>query len=327
MTNSLISRQPLTHPWQGQDPFLFAVHHLDHYPAGNGQLGLRPEDLAKQGEGWSMYHGKDVPGFPAHPHRGFETVTIVLKGLVDHADSLGGAARYGEGDVQWLTTGAGVEHGEMFPLTKTDGPNTLELFQIWLNLPPEQKMAEPDFDVFWAETIPVVEQDGARVSVIAGAFDAVHPLSPPKASWAALPENHLAIWLIDLEAGASLTLPTTTAGILRRGYVFEGAVTLDGQSQPPGHQLNLDPALASHLTNQGQEKVRLLVLQAKPIGAPVLQHGPFVLNSREEMIATIQDYQSKGFGHWPWNSPEQTHGTEGRFVLYPDGRRLTPPDN
>lgn len=324
MTYSVISTKPLESPWQGLDPFLFAVHHVDNYPAGDGRLGIKPEDRAKEGQGWRMYHGDHVPGFPAHPHRGFETVSIVLKGYVDHADSLGGAARYGQGDVQWLTTGGGVEHGEMFPLVNTDKPNTMEMFQIWLNLPPEGKSAEPAFGMFWAEDIPLVEKDGAKVTVIAGPFGDVRPLSPPKDSWAADPSHELAIWLIDIDKGGSLTLPTASMEALRRAYIYGGTATFDGQVQPQSHLVNLDASRVTTIRNDGDQRVRILLLQSKPIEAPVVARGPFVLNTAEEMIQTVTRYQSEGFGRWPWPTRAHTHGDEGRFIKYPDGRRETP---
>ena len=120
-----------------------------------------------------MYHGSTVPGFPVHPHRGFETITFVRQGLIDHADSLGAAARYGRGDVQWMTAGSGIQHAEMFPLLDRDGPNTAELFQIWINLPASDKMVEPHFTMLWDHDIPrhvVTDADGrtAEITVIAG---------------------------------------------------------------------------------------------------------------------------------------------------------------
>ncbi|HTH07632.1 MAG TPA: pirin family protein, partial [Ilumatobacteraceae bacterium] len=139
--SAVLETFPLGFQWPTADPFLFCVHHVDRYPSGNPSLGpaasLAGRTLGQDFDGidgWRMYHGQVVPGFPAHPHRGFETVTYVRSGLIDHSDSLGAAARFGRGDVQWLTAGAGVVHSEMFPLLDRDGPNTLELFQIWLNL-------------------------------------------------------------------------------------------------------------------------------------------------------------------------------------------------
>jgi redox-sensitive bicupin YhaK (pirin superfamily) len=171
------------------DPFLFCVHHLDRYPAANEHMGpaapLEARDLGMDfsgADGWSMYHGSIVPGFPQHPHRGFETVTYVRQGIIDHSDSLGATARFGRGDVQWLTAGAGIVHCEMFPLLDRTGPNTTELFQIWLNLPSEDKMVDPYFTMQWSEEIPrlaLTDDEGRRgeLTVIAGAIDGAQPLA------------------------------------------------------------------------------------------------------------------------------------------------------
>src|SRR5699024_6103390 len=135
--------QPLEFQWQTESPFLITMYHKDDYPAGNEEQGVDADLLAGRNigqdfetrDGFRMYHGQIVPGFPAHPHKGFETVTVVTEGFVDHFDSKGGKGRYGNGDVQWLTTGKGSQHAEMFPLVHKDKRNSLELFQIWLNLP------------------------------------------------------------------------------------------------------------------------------------------------------------------------------------------------
>ncbi len=117
--DAVLNVNPLGFQWQTSDPFLFCVHHDDAYPAGDERMGpaasLAGRDIGQDFEGkdgWRMYHGDVVPGFPQHPHRGFETVTIVRRGLIDHSDSLGAVARFGHGDVQWLTTGKGVVHSE-----------------------------------------------------------------------------------------------------------------------------------------------------------------------------------------------------------------------
>lgn len=152
-------------PWQTFDPFLFCAHHDDAYPSGNDQLGpaaslegrVIGQDFAGM-DGWRMYHGDVVPGFPQHPHRGFETVTLVRSGLVDHSDSLGATARFGPGDVQWVTAGRGIVHSEMFPLVHANQRNPLELFQIWLNLPRSAKMAAPYFTMFWRGMIRMEPQ-------------------------------------------------------------------------------------------------------------------------------------------------------------------------
>ena len=117
-----------------------------------------------------MYHGNTIPGFPYHPHRGFETITIVNKGFCDHSDSLGAAGRFGEGDVQWMTAGKGIVHSEMFPLLDQTKDNPTRFFQIWLNLPARSKMVPPSFAMFWADQVPKHIDDKVEVTVWAGHY-------------------------------------------------------------------------------------------------------------------------------------------------------------
>ena len=133
----ILDIQPLGFPWKTEDPFLFCAYHKDDYPKGNNELGpeapLTGRNIGQDfivKDGWRMYHGSRIPGFPYHPHRGFETLTVVKEGLVDHTDSFGGAGRYGEGDMQWLTSGKGIQHSEMFPLINKEREHPLELFKI-----------------------------------------------------------------------------------------------------------------------------------------------------------------------------------------------------
>ena len=316
-------------PWDGFDPFLFTVHHVDHYPAGNDRLGPVTSLLGRNigsdfsyRDGWSMYHGATVPGFPQHPHRGFETVTVVRRGYVDHSDSLGATARYGEGDVQWLTTGGGIMHAEMFPLLEPGGDNPLELFQIWLNLPPESKMVDPHFGMLWSEDIPNVSPAaGVTIDAIAGRFGPVSPPSPPPNSWASRPDSDFAIWLIRLAPGASLELPTAEADTNRTLYVHQGeGLTIDGNRVAMDTGARLDAGVLTTLHNDA-EPVEVLMLQGRPIGAPVFQMGPFVMNSAEELRQAVDDYRRTQFGGWPWSAPDPVHPRgEGRFALHADGR-------
>ena len=337
--SAILKIKPLGFPWDTIDPFLFCAYHDDAYPAGNAQMGpaaslagrAMGQDFSRQ-DGWSMYHGQTVPGFPSHPHRGFETVTIVRKGLIDHADSLGAAARFGRGDVQWLTAGSGIVHAEMFPLLATDQANPLELFQIWLNLPAASKMAPPHFTMFWSQDVVrrVTKDEAGRsteLAVIAGRLqDAEAPLPPPPDSWAAQLDADVAIWTIRMDPGARWTLPATAGEKTQRSlYFFKGEqIEIDGELVSQHAALEL-AGRAVTLVNRGTTDAEFLLLQGKPIGEPVAQYGPFVMNTQAEISQTVADYQRTQFGGWPWPDSGPVHGREpARFARYPDGRETRP---
>ena len=324
----------LTFPWQTRDPFLFCAYHNDPYPAGNADLGPAASLAGRQigqdfdtRNGWRMYHGEQVPGFPQHPHRGFETVTIVNQGHVDHADSLGATARFGSGDVQWLTAGKGIVHAEMFPLLDETKDNPLELFQVWLNLPAVKKMVSPHFTMLWKDSISsVIDTDDnglkASIRIISGQYgDAKGPHTPPD-SWAADPSSKVNIWTIDLEAGATWTLPATASEVVRTLYFYQGGdLEVADASIPVDHMIELKAQTDIKL-HAVEQSARLLLLEGRPIDEPVAHYGPFVMNNRDELEQAFKDYHQTGFGGWPWPDSGPVHAREsGRFALHADGKK------
>lgn len=328
MKKSVKQTFPLSIPWQTLDPFLFSVYHLDNYPKGNGEMGPDSSLLQDRNLGndfdpshkWRMYHGQTIPGFPYHPHRGFETITIVNKGFCDHSDSLGAAGRFGEGDVQWMTAGRGVQHSEMFPLLKDDEENTLELFQIWLNLPKAGKFADPHFRMLWNEDIPVVEEQNTKIKIIAGAYKNVASLDPAPDSWAADPKNEVAIWNIHARAASEYVLPKANTAVNRVLYFYDGNdIQIEDKKINPNFGIVLDPSRDVNI-KIGSETAHFMLLQGKPIGEPVAKYGPFVMNTQAEIQKAMEEYRLTQFGGWPWPYPDHVHEkNRGRFALYPDG--------
>ncbi|MBR9920696.1 MAG: pirin family protein [Bacteroidetes bacterium] len=337
MSQKIKKIAPLGFPWETKDPFLFCVHHRDEYPSGNDDMG--PNDsLAGRNigqdftikDGWRMYHGTKVPGFPYHPHRGFETITISVEGFVDHTDSLGGAGRFTTGDVQWMTAGKGILHSEMFPLVNREADNPFEIFQIWLNLPKASKFVEPHFKMLWQEDIPAfedVDEAGKKTKgkIVAGSYQNTQAPDPTPDSWAADPSNEVGVMTIEMEAGAEWTLPKATPGLNRTLYFYKGQkLQVEGTDVSPYHLIELDSSEEVNLKATG-ENASLLLLQGKPINEPVVQHGPFVMNTQAEIQETFQEYRRTQFGGWPWPETEQTHPREkGRFALHSDGREEQP---
>lgn len=334
MYNKLITNiKPLGFTWETNDPFIFSVHHLDHYPRGNDQLGpdasLEGRNLGQDfttKDGWRMYHGDIVPGFPAHPHRGFETVTVVLEGFVDHSDSHGASGRYGNGDVQWMTAGSGLQHAEMFPLLNKENSNPLELFQIWLNLPKDKKFCKPHYKMLWAEEIPTFKEKDkngklTEITIIAGKIGNVIAPAPAPDSWAADPGNEVGIWLIKIEANGSWTIPTASFDINRSLYFYKGSeINIAGIDIKPYNSVEL---LADQpvIIENGSKDAYCLLLQGRPIDEPMVQHGPFVMNNASEIHQAIKDFRKTRFGGWPWERYDNVHEREtGRFARYSNGQ-------
>jgi quercetin 2,3-dioxygenase len=344
--NHIVSVQALgasPAPWPTMDPFLFCVYHDDKYPAGNGHMAPNASLAGRQigqdfagKDGWNMYHGQTVPGFPSHPHRGFETVTIVRKGLIDHSDSLGATARFGGGDTQWLTAGGGIVHSEMFPLMDISKPNPLELFQIWLNLPAKSKMVPAHFTMLWNEKIPrhiATDANGktTEIAVIAGSLlAATNPkakaLPPPPDSWASNPASDLAILTLKLAPGARLTLPKAASFATKRQlYFFKGSKVTLAEQAVNHAAVELRGDANVEIFNGGNELAEFLLLQARPIGEPVVQYGPFVMNTQTEIRQAVSDYQRTQFGGWPWKDSAPVHGRDpSRFAKHPNGKEERP---
>jgi redox-sensitive bicupin YhaK (pirin superfamily) len=324
---------PPSGPWPTEDPFLFCVHHDDRYPRANASSGPEAslsgrnigQDFSGK-DGWSMYHGQAVPGFPRHPHRGFETISVVRQGLIDHADSLGAAARYGDGDVQWLTAGNGINHAEMFPLLEQNADNPIDFFQIWLNLPAKNKRTKPHFSMFWANDVPHVDARDphgrlTRITIVAGELGTRRALPPPPQSWAAEADNGVAVWTIHMAPHAKWTLPQTLSAYRRSLYILRGGGVRIAQRDVANRQMvTLHPSRDVPIHN-GPQDSELLLLQGRPIGEPVAHHGPFVMNTPEEIREAYVDYRRTEFGGWPWPDSAPIHGHERkRFARHADGR-------
>jgi len=334
MSNDIVlSVRPTGFPWETSDPFLFCVYHNDKYPAGNDRLGPAASLSGRQigqdfegKDGWRMYHGDVVPGFPQHPHRGFETVTVMRHGYIDHSDSLGATARFGPGDVQWLTAGKGIVHSEMFPLLNSKGPNPLELFQIWLNLPAEDKFVEPHFAMLWDKDVPrVVSKDengrSTEVTVVAGVLNGAKAPAPPPNSWASRSDTDVAIWTIRMSSEAVWKMPPARSGTNRMLYFFWGSsIHIGERAIRTGSAIKLQPDAEAVIQN-GKGEGEMLLLQGRPIGQPVVQYGPFVMNTRQEIQQAMMDYQRTQFGGWPWPADDPVQDrSAGRNAHHADGR-------
>ncbi|HLG95111.1 MAG TPA: pirin family protein [Bryobacteraceae bacterium] len=236
------------------------------------------------------YRPGDNTGFPGHPHRGFETVTYLLSGQMQHKDSFGNSGMLNPGDVQWMTAGSGLVHSEMpgADLVRTGG--RLEGFQLWVNLPRRDKMSPPHYQELKAAQIPEAGSDGVRVKVVAGESQSIRG---PIQSRTPILYLH-----VTLKPSANFTqpLPRTYNAF---AYIVGGEVQFHGSSEPQ-HEDRL--VLFSHdgdqvsFTNPGTQPASVLLVAGEPIGEPVARHGPFVMNTRQELVQAFEDYRSGKMG-------------------------------
>ncbi len=236
------------------DPFLM----LDHFGSDN------PDEY--------------IAGFPDHPHRGFITFTYMLDGHMQHRDSMGNQGDLESGGVQWMKAASGVIHSEM----PRQANGLLRGFQLWINLPASEKMSDPAYQEFSSATIPEVEHHGVRVRVLAGEFKGTRGVIDD-------PATDVLYLDVALPAGATFSLPLDAS---RNAfvYVFEGSARLADDTLPRHTLAVLGSGDTLEIT-AGAEGARLILVAGRPIGEPVVQYGPFVMNSRAEIEQALADYR------------------------------------
>jgi redox-sensitive bicupin YhaK (pirin superfamily) len=228
-------------------------------------------------------------GVGQHPHRGFETVTIVYQGEVEHRDSTGGGGLIGPGDVQWMTAASGILHEEFHSEQFTRSGGTLEMVQLWVNLPARDKMAPARYQTVLDGEIPVVDLPGGlgRVRVIAGGY-----AGRPGPAQTFTPID---VWDLRLKAGGPVTLPVA-AGRTLALVVLRGGVSVNGGDAVREAQLVLLDRDGADVVLEASGDATVLLLSGEPIDEPVAQHGPFVMNTQAEIAQAIGDFNSGRFG-------------------------------
>ncbi|NJB86902.1 hypothetical protein GGR26_002679 [Lewinella marina] len=236
--------------------------------------------------------GRDPLDVGPHPHRGFEPVTFLYQGGIRHRDSRDNTGHLRAGDVQWMTAGRGIIHSERGSREFMEAGGTLEGIQLWVNLSPEHKMVQPRYQDLKADTIPRVDLgDGASLRIVAGNFGGL--------AGAAQTHGAVLAWQLSLPPGVSIDLPVPEAYNLA-AYLLDGGVAGSSGFENPARTLlhYLNDGTGIHLTNTAQTPARVLVLGGEPIGAPVVSHGPFVMNDQTQIMEAMRDYKMGKMGFY-----------------------------
>ncbi len=226
-------------------------------------------------------------GVGQHPHRGFETVTIVYQGQVAHRDSAGNSGVIGPGDVQWMTAASGVVHEEFHDPEFTRTGGVMQMVQLWVNLPAKDKMSKPKYQGIVASDIPVVESANSVVRVIAGEY--------ANARGPASTFTPLNVWDVRL-APAGVLEADLPAGHVAAVFVLEGEATVNGSTPIGDAELALLEQDGERIEIRSTAETKLLVLSGIPLGEPVVQHGSFVMNTGDEIYRAIKDFQTGQMG-------------------------------
>ena len=228
-------------------------------------------------------------GVGPHPHRGFETVTIAFQGEVEHGDSVGNRGVIGAGDVQWMTAASGIIHEEFLSREFLKQGGTLEMVQLWVNLPAKDKMIAPKYQPILSQEIPIVElpANAGSVRVIAGSYAGTQG--------AATTFSPVELWDIKIKAGKAVELKVP-AGHNAMLFVRRGSISLDGNKVGTGDLVMLErEGLTINL--QANEEASVLLMGGEPINEPIVASGPFVMNTEQEIRLAMVDYQSGRMGH------------------------------
>lgn len=267
---------------------LFSVQRADETSDGEGvsirrSLGLRPtrwhDPFLLLDEFYSDSQ-EPGPGFPDHPHRGFSTLTYMLKGKMHHKDNKGNSGTVGPGGFQWMTAARGIVHSET-PAPEKEG---LRGLQLWVNLPSKLKMSKPYYINGEADDLPEFEKDGAKIRVLAGSFDNHNgPVDEGVVD--------LHYFDIRLEPGATLAVPVPAA-LNAIFYVVDGAITLAEGQQVESATLGVLGDGDTFTIEAGKDGARIAVIAGHPIGEPIARYGPFVMTNRTEIEQAIADFQN-----------------------------------
>jgi len=229
-------------------------------------------------------------GVGEHPHRGFETVTIVYEGVVAHRDSAGNAGVIGPGDVQWMTAASGIVHEELHEKEFAKQGGTLHAIQLWVNLPKASKMSSPGYQTILNAEIPAIDLDGGagRLRVIAGSFQG---RKGPARTF-----TLVELYDLELKAGESITL-TFPDGQNASVFVLQGRASVNGGQEAEEAELIVCTRNGSQVTVGALKDSRLLIMAGEPIEEPIARHGPFVMNTKAELVQAVNDYQAGKMGH------------------------------